>query len=166
MYVQLPRLVSRSPFLKNMASGSDEWGRILDGHPVFSPPNSIVKEESLELSLSSLSDFKHDEETDEGGTPSGRREVMCMKDSDLILACGSEIRMASLNDAKISGGSQRTYKVSAWFLLKLALAKSLRQHLDSTYTEHSFRHSSNSSKPQSKAACCCRGISGCSNRPS
>ena len=107
--VDLPSL-SFSILFFEMASYNNEWGKILDGHPVFNPPSSSVKDESLEFSLSPLPDIKHDEESE--GKPTGRREVMCMKDSDLILACGSEIRMASLNDAKISGGSQRTYKVA------------------------------------------------------
>ncbi|KAH8118607.1 hypothetical protein DFH11DRAFT_1568326 [Phellopilus nigrolimitatus] len=89
----------------------DDWESLLDGHPIFSQSNTVTSDDPLELSLSSLQNFTNDEESDDGSAPSGRRRVMCMKDADLIVACRSEVRMTSLGDAKVSGGSQRTYKV-------------------------------------------------------
>ncbi|TDL29694.1 hypothetical protein BD410DRAFT_817721 [Rickenella mellea] len=92
-------------------SNDDDWASILRGHPIFTPPRGANNEQSLELSLSSLPNFSRADDDSDGFTPPGRQKVMCMKDADLILASGSEIRMTSLSDAKLSGGSQKTYKV-------------------------------------------------------
>ncbi|EJD01179.1 uncharacterized protein FOMMEDRAFT_110790 [Fomitiporia mediterranea MF3/22] len=83
------------------------WEALLDDHPIFSPPSASLNAPELSASLK---DLQNDEDSDTAEA-SGRRQVMCMKDSDLILACGSELRMTSLHDVKMSGGSQRTYKV-------------------------------------------------------
>lgn len=91
---------------------NDDWTTLLDGHPIFSRSKGIIKDESFELSLDSIPDFSNNEEADENTALSGRRQVMCMKDADLLLASGSEVRMASLGDAKMSGGSARNYKAS------------------------------------------------------
>lgn len=104
------RVASASASSPAMAA-DDDWESLLDGHPIFSQSNTVTSHDPLELSLSSLQNFTNDEESDDGSAPSGRRRVMCMKDVDLIVACRSEVRMTSLGDAKISGGSQRTYKV-------------------------------------------------------
>ncbi|KAL5530163.1 hypothetical protein ACEPAF_6420 [Sanghuangporus sanghuang] len=93
-----------------MASESN-WQDFLDGHPIFLGTNSSVKN-LAELPLSSVKERKTDGDGDPDATStSRRRQVMCMKDSDLIVACGSEIRMTCLADAKVSGGSKKTYKV-------------------------------------------------------
>ncbi|KAI5119910.1 hypothetical protein M0805_003714 [Coniferiporia weirii] len=92
-------------------AAEDNWESLLNGHPIFSQSRTANKRSPFELSLSSLRDPKHGEGNEDGTAPSGRRQVMCMKDADLILAVGSEIRMTSLGDTKVSGGSQKTYKV-------------------------------------------------------
>ena len=106
----------------------DEWSSILQGHPIFSLPDVYAEaDKSLELSRTSLAQFLKEadegtgqEEEDGKDTPPiplGRRQVMCMRDSDMIVACGKELRITSLGDAKSSVGSSRTYKV--WGLLIL-----------------------------------------------
>lgn len=95
-------------------SEKDIWSSILDGHPIFSIPRNVAREEDLELSFDTLPTFSFNTSEDASSGPNpmaGRKQIMCMKDSDLIVACGSEIRMTSLGDAKVSGGSKRNYKV-------------------------------------------------------
>ncbi len=113
-------------------ANNDDWTTLLDGHPIFSRSKGIIKDESLELSLNSIPDYANNEEIDETTSMSGRRQVMCMKDADLLLASGSEVRMASLGDAKMSGGSTRDYKASS---ITLGL-----HHPPSTQSRRSYIH--------------------------
>lgn len=41
----------------------------------------------------------------------GRRQMMCLKDSEFFFASGSEIRMSSMGDVQESSGSLKAYKV-------------------------------------------------------
>ncbi|KAI0693564.1 hypothetical protein BC835DRAFT_1415823 [Cytidiella melzeri] len=100
--------------------GDEDWNAFLQDHPIFNPTKgkrvaSANDDVSLELSLNTLPDFTTDDFAPDGPTPSGRRQVMVIKDYDLILAVGNEIRMASLGDAKLSRShgvsDQKTYKV-------------------------------------------------------
>lgn len=95
--------------------GEEDWNAFLRGHPIFSLPESgsrsRVKEESLELSLNTLPNFTKVDPASDGPTPSGRRQVLVIKDSDIIVAVGSEIRMASLGDSKLSKSQRKSYKV-------------------------------------------------------
>ena len=51
---------------------------------------------------------------DDKPTPFGRRQIIAIKDADLIVAVGSEIRVTSLEDSKSTRGtSQKSYKVRA-----------------------------------------------------
>ncbi|THH33582.1 hypothetical protein EUX98_g536 [Antrodiella citrinella] len=43
--------------------------------------------------------------------PSGRRQVVVINDSDIIVAAGSEIRIASLGDAKLHRGAGQSHKI-------------------------------------------------------
>jgi nucleoporin NUP82 len=93
----------------------DDWSKILDGHPIFSLPNSFrgptaQPETSLELSTSNLPSFTSVDPAEDGPTPSGRRQVMVLKDADLIVAAGKEIRIASLGETKSSRSSRQTFK--------------------------------------------------------
>ena len=105
-------------------SSEEDWEELLKDHPVFSFPKSVSGpsgrgEESLNLSLSSLPDFVNLDPVDDKPTPSGRRQAIAIKDADLIVAVGSEIRIASLGDAKgARGGSQKSYKVRTIILLQ------------------------------------------------
>ncbi len=98
-------------------SSEGDWDELLSNHPVFSLPKSVSGpagkgEASLHLSLSSLPDFVQVDPVDDKPTPSGRRQAIAIKDADLIVAVGSEIRIASLGDSKgARGTSQKSYKV-------------------------------------------------------
>jgi hypothetical protein len=104
----------------NTMEGDEDWNAFLQDHPIFTTSKakgalSSKDELSLELSLSTLSDFSNAELRTDDPTPSGRRQVMVIKDYDIILAIGKEIRMTSLGDAKYTrnsqGFDQKTYKV-------------------------------------------------------
>lgn len=105
--------------LKHGMDGDEDWNTFLKDHPIFRNVGSGTglanrADISLELSLNTLPDFTTDDINADGPVLSGRRQVMVIKDSDLILAAGSEIRMASLADAKLghsNASSQKTYKV-------------------------------------------------------
>ena len=84
------------------------WESLLDGHPIFSQTTASKAPAKDELSTKALN-------TSDDGEVSRRRQIMCLKDSEIIVACKSEIRMASLLDAKVSGSSEKTYKVCAFF---------------------------------------------------
>lgn len=87
----------------------DDWAAILDAHPIFDlkKTHHSHAEDRLELSTNSL------RQSVGNGCPyaiSGRRQVMALKDADLIVAVGSELRITSLGDTKL-GKSSRAYKV-------------------------------------------------------
>ena len=98
-------------------SSDEDWDALLNDHPVFSLPKSVSGpagkgEAALHLSLSSLPDFVDLDPVDDKPTPSGRRQAVAVKDADLIVAVGSEIRIMSLGDSKtVRGTSQKAYKV-------------------------------------------------------
>jgi len=95
--------------------GEEDWSKILDGHPIFSLSKSFSgptahPETSLELSSNTLPSFTCVDPAADGPTPSGRRHVMVLKDADLIVAAGKEIRITSLGDTKLSRSIRQTYK--------------------------------------------------------
>lgn len=93
----------------------DNWASLLKDHPIFTLPKPSddfnAHSSLLELSTSSLPSFTHADPTNDGQTPSGRRQVMVLKDSDLVVAAGKEIRITSLGDAKLGRSTRKTYKV-------------------------------------------------------
>ncbi|KAI0352971.1 hypothetical protein OH77DRAFT_1497486 [Trametes cingulata] len=95
----------------------EDWEELLKDHPVFSFQKSVSGpagkgEESLNLSLRSLPDFVSLDPVEDKPTPSGRRQAIAIKDADLIVAVGSEVRIASLGDTKgARGSSQKSYKI-------------------------------------------------------
>ncbi|CDO68679.1 hypothetical protein BN946_scf184652.g6 [Trametes cinnabarina] len=97
--------------------GEEDWDELLRDHPVFSLPKSVSGpagrgEDCLNLSLSSLPDFVNVDPVDDKPTPSGRRQSIAIKDADLIVAVGSEVRIVSLGDTKGGRGSSRkSYKI-------------------------------------------------------
>ncbi|KAG5643781.1 hypothetical protein DXG03_009660 [Asterophora parasitica] len=91
-----------------------DWSAALAGHPIFSPAKAAGSsleraEASLELSSNTLPKFTQLDPED-GPAPSGRRRVMVLKEADLIVAVGREVRMTSLGDAKLSRSTRQTYK--------------------------------------------------------
>jgi nucleoporin NUP82 len=81
-------------------ANGDDWSSLLKGHPIFSPSSDTNPSQHLELYNDSPS-------------PSGRRQVMVLKDADLIVAVGKELRVTSLGDAKLGKGKAKSYKVRA-----------------------------------------------------
>ena len=95
-----------------------DWDALLKDHPIFSPPKPIPTtsgrdETSLQFSLSALSKPKDTDadSLDDGPAPSGRRQIMVIKDSELIVAAGSELRMTTLADTKFGRATPKSYKV-------------------------------------------------------
>ncbi|KAJ3517544.1 hypothetical protein NLJ89_g434 [Agrocybe chaxingu] len=93
----------------------DDWTNLLRDHPIFSLPKSFHDQSAssfnvLELSINTLQRFT-ELDPEDGLTPSGRRQTMVLKDSDVIVAAGKEIRMASFGDVKLSGSARKSYKI-------------------------------------------------------
>ena len=95
-----------------------DWNALLKDHPIFSLPKSLPStsgkdEASLQFSLSALSKPKDTDADglDDGPAPSGRRQVMVIKDSELVVAAGSELRMTTLADTKFGRATPKSYKV-------------------------------------------------------
>jgi nucleoporin NUP82 len=93
-----------------------EWNEVLKNHPIFSLPNSpkgsaAHVESSFELSANTLPRFLNVGPLNDEPTPSGRRQTMVLKDADLIVAAGKEIRMTSLGDSKSSQNTKKAFKV-------------------------------------------------------
>ena len=89
----------------------DEWSSVLTDHPIFSrSTGSAQDEKSFELSTSTLPNFTNLDPEDDSLAPSGRRQTMVIKDSEVILAVGREMRVAALGDAKFNRGP-KAYKV-------------------------------------------------------
>jgi len=88
----------------------DDWSSLLNGHPIFSSPADATQPQHLELSTNSLPDFTRLEPQHDSPSPSGRRQVMVLKDADLIVAVGKEIRVTSLGDTKLGRAKTKSYK--------------------------------------------------------
>jgi nucleoporin NUP82 len=76
----------------------DDWSSLLKGHPIFLSSSDSSSSQQLEL-------------RDDCPSPSGRRQIMVLKDTDLIVAVGKELRVTSLGDAKLGRGKSKSYKV-------------------------------------------------------
>ncbi|KAJ4472331.1 hypothetical protein J3R30DRAFT_3524569 [Lentinula aciculospora] len=90
----------------------DTLSTVLNSHPIFSTPSKTFissHDSSLELSTYTLPSFKLENISDNGS--SGRRQVMVLRETDLILAAGKELRMTSLANTKTSQhGYTKSYK--------------------------------------------------------
>ncbi|KAG6832947.1 hypothetical protein H0H92_004831 [Tricholoma furcatifolium] len=94
-----------------------DWTTLLSGHPIFSLPKAFsgplaLSTTSLELSTNSLSSFTDVDPATDTLAPSGRRRVMVLKDADLLVAAGNEVRITALGDAKLGRSTRQTYKIS------------------------------------------------------
>jgi nucleoporin NUP82 len=76
----------------------DDWSSLLKGHPIFLHSSDTNQSQLLELH-------------NDSPLPSGRSQVMVLKDADLIVAVGKELRVTSLGDAKLGRGKSKSYKV-------------------------------------------------------
>ena len=90
---------------------SDDWSSLLKDHPIFSLPTDTSPIQQLELSTNSLPDFTRLEPHNDSPSPSGKRQTMVLKDADLIVAVGEEVRVTSLGDSKLGRGKSKSYKV-------------------------------------------------------
>lgn len=100
----------------------DDWSSILDDHPIFSPQKSLGRlgddaDLSLELSTNTLSKFRDYDPRNDNKAPSGRRQIMVLKNEDLIVASGNELRMTSLGDSKLGRSTRKSYKVRQFSIL-------------------------------------------------
>jgi nucleoporin NUP82 len=89
---------------------SDDWSSLLKAHPIFSSSTDTTQSQKLELSTNSLPDFTQLEPSHDSPLPSRRRQVMVLKDADLIVAIGKEIRVTSLADPKRGRATSKSYK--------------------------------------------------------
>jgi nucleoporin NUP82 len=104
---------------------ANEWNDALSDHPIFSLPQAFTgplaeARDSLELSTNTLPRFVKVDPLDDEPAPSGRRQTVLLKDADLIVAVGREIRMTTLGDAKGGKSTRKTYKVSCLDELRLS----------------------------------------------
>ncbi|PPQ66758.1 hypothetical protein CVT24_008715 [Panaeolus cyanescens] len=93
----------------------DEWTASLRDHPIFSLPESLGSStrgplNPLELSTNTLPKFIEKDPNVDSPIPSGRRQTMVLKDADLIVAAGKEIRMSPFGDLKLSQSARKSYK--------------------------------------------------------
>jgi len=103
-------------------NSDNDWNDTLEDHPIFSPPKppkSPTTTTEVELSSNTLPRFVKTDSLDDGPAPSGRRRTMVLKDADLIVSVGKEVRMSSLGDAnsteksyKVCGSCPRTFSMS------------------------------------------------------
>ena len=101
-------------------NNDEDWDAFLDGHPVLSAKLSAEAKSEVELSLRSVQEREDNAAKHDGPIPSRRRQVVVIKDSDLIVAAGSEIRIASLVEdgfptASAGASEGKSYKVCATF---------------------------------------------------
>ena len=101
--------------ISSSSSNPHNWESVLNGHPIFDPSTGSSGDKNsckadLELSISSLSKFKPDAIQD-GGIPNGRRRTMLIKDADLIVAIGKQVRMTSLTESQLSTAGEQNFKV-------------------------------------------------------
>ena len=107
-------ITSRGQFLngdRDKMADAEDWSRLLQDHPIFSPPHQD-KLNFLELSTLSLRDSGNVDSSNTGSSTFGRRQTMILKDADLIVAAGKEIRISSFGDIKLSRSTRKSYKVS------------------------------------------------------
>jgi nucleoporin NUP82 len=95
------------------ANDEDDWNVILTDHPIFSLPesSSASGRDALELSTATLPKYTGDDTVRDGPTPFGRRQIMVLRDTDLIVAVAKELRICSLGDARHNHGAKKTFKV-------------------------------------------------------
>ncbi|KAJ3991757.1 hypothetical protein F5050DRAFT_1812174 [Lentinula boryana] len=94
------------------SDNDDALATLLNSHPIFSTPSKTFissYDTSLELSTNTLPSFKSTNISDNGS--SGRQQVMVLRDTDLILAAGKELRITSLADSKVNQSHTKSYKI-------------------------------------------------------
>jgi hypothetical protein len=108
--------------LLNMQEYQDDWSSLLDNHPIFSLKNDDKKpgeSSRSELSLATLPQFSGQNASGDSLSPSGRRQTVLLRDTELIVSAREEIRLTSLKEAQLNKGMQKSYKV-CWILHSFA----------------------------------------------
>ena len=98
----------------------------MNGHPIFDPSSGSSGDKnswkandlSLELSITSVSKFKSSDTIQDGSIPNGRRRTMLIKDADLIVAVGKQVRMTSLTESQLNTTGEKTFKVRRAYTTK------------------------------------------------
>ena len=149
------------------------WESVLNGHPIFDPSvddssdknSQKVDETSLELSISSLSKSKPSDIIQDEGIPNGRRRTMLIKDADLIVAVGKQVRMTSLTESRLTPAGERTFKVKRVEMNQINTRLSfMHTILDVMHAKPAIRNPRTCIKPEwapSRGSGC---IPSCSNR--
>lgn len=128
------------PRPRQMADAED-WSRLLQDHPIFIPSC----QNKQELSILSLRDSESvDNSPNAGSSTVGRRHTMILKDADLIVAMGKEVRMSSFGDIKLSRSTRKSYKVCRSTML--LSSRNLRLISDTAYTKPTICDMSNVSQ--------------------
>ena len=153
------QLLERRP--RQMADGED-WSRLLQDHPIFSPSNHI-KSNFLELSTLSLRDSHNVDSSDTGSSTFGRRQTMILKDADLIVAADKEIRMSSFGDIKLSRSTRKSYKVCRSTVF--VSPENSRSVSDTAYAKPAVWDTSNIPQSKRETTRSCWNISSCSHCP-
>ncbi|EIW82422.1 hypothetical protein CONPUDRAFT_123331 [Coniophora puteana RWD-64-598 SS2] len=89
----------------------DSWSTILHDHPIFSvsSSNAVPQASSAVVSSQLVSTSAS---ADHAPSPNNcRRQTMVLKDADLIVAAGTELRITSLSDKKMDKSTGKSYKV-------------------------------------------------------
>lgn len=84
-------------------SFEEDWNEIFRDHPVVKDPPAALSSSGpakaanpIELNIDTLSEFNRPIDEDDERVPSGRRQAMVTRDTTLIIAVGTSVRMVDL----------------------------------------------------------------------
>jgi len=132
------------------------WESVLNGHPIFDPSagssgdknSSRADSTSLELSINSLSEFKSSDAVQDGDIPNGRRQTMLIKDADLVVAVGKQVRMTSLTESQLGTAGEQTFKVGGRTYGRIRVPHPLHTALDVVHAKPAIRNPRARVKPE------------------
>ena len=124
------------------------WESVLNGHQIFDSSTGSsddsdsrkADETSLELSITTLSKSKSTDATQDRDIPGGRRRVMLVKDADLIVAVGKQVRMMSLTESRLDTTGSRTFNVGVEVDRIYTRPSLIRAALDIMHTKPAIRN--------------------------
>lgn len=157
-----------SAISSSSSTHSRTWESVLSDHPIFDPSagssgdkNSWKADDpSLELSINSLS--KSTSAIQDGGIPNGRRRTMLIKDADLIVAVGKQVRMTSLTESQLSDAGEQTFKVGVGGFVRMR-DSCLHTVLDLVHARPAISNPRTHVKPERTSARCSGRIPGRGN---
>jgi hypothetical protein len=107
-----------SPFAMDYCD--DDWGSLLADHPIFALEGNASSDPArlarFELSEETLSYYTQPEDYTSVPAFSGRRSTMVIKDTELVVAIGPEVRVTSLKEAQLSKSMRKAYKVRLYLM--------------------------------------------------